>query len=98
LKELNRIPGWIVEQDLRANRSGHDVVAEMDAGGAKSIYFGRKVFDDEVVRFQPPGPGRRPSGIGRPAELLGPLSSDRKSPRATSAKAGAVLEMRVKPR
>ena len=41
-------------------------------------------------RLQPPGVGRRPSGIGRPAELVGPLSSSRKSPRATSANAGGV--------
>jgi len=35
--------------------------------------------------------GRRLSGIGRPAELAGPLSSSCKSPRATSAKAGRVF-------
>ena len=33
------------------------------------------------ILFQPPGAGIRPSGIGRPAELVGPLSSNRKSPR-----------------
>lgn len=49
------------------------------------------------IRFQSPGPGRRPSGIGRPAELAGPLSSSRRPP-PTSAKAGADLERTVKPR
>jgi hypothetical protein len=44
------------------------------------------------MRFQPPGSGVRPSGIGRPAELLGPLSSSRSLPRTTSANAGAALE------
>src|SRR5262245_54123905 len=50
------------------------------------------------MRFQPPGLGRSPSGIGRPAELVAPLSSSRNEPRATSANAGACLEISVKPR
>src|SRR6266540_4158418 len=50
------------------------------------------------MRFQPPGLGRRPSGMGRPAELVGPLSSSRRLPRVTSAKAGAALERSVKPK
>ena len=43
------------------------------------------------MRFQPPGPGLAPSGIGRPAELFGPESSSRRLPRLTSANAGAAL-------
>jgi hypothetical protein len=50
------------------------------------------------MRFQPPGCGVRPSGIGRPAELAGPLSSSRRLPRTTSANAGAALERSVKPK
>src|SRR5205814_4656941 len=50
------------------------------------------------MRFQPPGPGLLPSGIGRPAELFGPLSNRRSDPSATSANAGAALERTVKPR
>src|SRR3954470_22484979 len=50
------------------------------------------------MRFQPPGPGRSPSAIGRPAELVGPLSRSRSAPRATSANAGAWLESNEKPR
>ncbi len=50
------------------------------------------------MRFQPPGPGLRPSGIGRPAELAGPASSSRRLPRVTSANAGAALNRTVKPR
>ena len=42
--------------------------------------------------------GRRPSGMARPAELVGPLSRSRRSPRVTSAKAGAALDRRAKPR
>src|ERR1044072_6446936 len=48
------------------------------------------------MRFQPPGLGRSPSGIGRP-ELFGPLSNNRNDPSVTSANAGAVLERSVKP-
>jgi len=44
------------------------------------------------MRFQPPGFGRSPSGIGRPAELAGPLSRSLSDARWTSAKAGAWLE------
>jgi hypothetical protein len=50
------------------------------------------------MRFQPPGSGVRPSGIGLPAELVGPESSSRSAPRWTSAKAGAMFEIRLKPR
>src|SRR5262245_44774071 len=50
------------------------------------------------MRFQPPGFGRSPFGMGLPAELVAPLRSSRNDPRATSAKAGACLESRVKPR
>ena len=50
------------------------------------------------MRFQPPGSGVRPSGIGRPAELSGPLSSRRRWPRTTSANAGAALVRSSKPK
>src|SRR5215469_8818955 len=50
------------------------------------------------MRFQPPGPGLRPSGIGLPAELPGPASSNRRLPEVTSANAGAKLVRTVKPR
>ena len=45
-----------------------------------------------------PGPGVRPSGIGRPAELAGPASSSRRLPRLTSANAGAAVNRSAKPR
>src|SRR5215217_803295 len=43
------------------------------------------------MRFQPPGPGRSPSDIGLPAELIGPDSSRRRLPLVTSAKAGLLI-------
>jgi hypothetical protein len=50
------------------------------------------------MRFHPPGEGTVPSGIGRPAELVGPLSRSRSLPRITSANAGAALILTVNPR
>jgi hypothetical protein len=50
------------------------------------------------MRFQPPGLGIVPSGMGRLAELAGPLSSSRRLPRVTSVKAGAALLRTSKPR
>src|SRR6266566_3327894 len=50
------------------------------------------------MRFQPPAWGRSPSGIGRSAELAGPLSNSRNDPSVTPANAGAAFESTVKPR
>jgi hypothetical protein len=50
------------------------------------------------IRFQPPGTGVRPSGIGRPAELAGPPSSRRRWPRVTSANAGTADDRTVNPK
>ena len=47
------------------------------------------------MRFQPPGSGVRPSGIGRPAELIRPAQRQAQVPRTTSANAGAALERSV---
>src|SRR4051812_4717479 len=48
LKELDRVAGRILEQDLLAARSGHDVVAERHARGAQAFDLGSDVVDDEV--------------------------------------------------
>jgi hypothetical protein len=48
------------------------------------------------MRFHPPGAGWVPSGMGRPAELFGPLSKRRRLPRTTSANAGAALVRSLK--
>ncbi len=98
LEQLNGIAGRVVEQDLRAAGSGDDVVAEVHAGLAEAFDLGREVVDDEVDAVPSPGRGWLPSGMGRPAELAGPLSSRRRWPRRTSAKAGAALEMTLKPK
>jgi UvrD-like helicase family protein len=49
------------------------------------------------MRFHPPGSGFVLSGIGRPAELVGPASSRRRLPRRTSANAGDALVRSSKP-
>jgi hypothetical protein len=65
LKKLDRIAGRIVEEDLRATRSGHDVVAELHPGGAETIDLGSEVVDDEVDTV--PAPGCGPPAIGHRA-------------------------------
>ena len=46
-------------------------------------------------RFQPPGAGWRPSGIGRAAELVGPLSHSVRSSRPTRAKAAPICSIEL---
>ena len=70
----------------------------VSAGGAQPLDLGRDVVDDEVDAVPAARLGLRPSGIGRPAELVGPLSSSRRWPRTTSANAGAELVESAKPK
>ena len=49
-------------------------------------------------RFHPPGSGRRPSGMGRAAELFGPASHRVRSSRETLANAGRISCSSLKPR
>src|SRR5215208_491304 len=67
LEELDRVAGRILEQNLLAARTGDDVVAERQPGGAEPFDLGRDVLDDEVdavpasrlrgapIRHRPPG-------------------------------------------
>jgi hypothetical protein len=36
LEQLDRVAGWILQQDLLAAVAGHDLVAELPAGGLES--------------------------------------------------------------
>ena len=67
------MPDGIVEQDLLAARAADDVVAKRQPGGAQPLDLGGDVVDDQVDAV-PAARLRavRPSGIGRPAELVGP--------------------------
>src|SRR5262249_51079681 len=74
LKQLHEVPGRISQKSLRAAESGHDVIAELHAGGTKSCDLARKVihnkmdavpatsFGASAIRHGPPG------GAGRSAE------------------------------
>jgi hypothetical protein len=67
LKQLHRVPGRISQKNLRAAGSGHDVIAELHAGGTQSGDFARKIIDDKMdpvpatsfgasaIRHRPPG-------------------------------------------
>jgi hypothetical protein len=48
LKQLDEIAGRILQQDLRSARPRHDVIAELDAGGAQPRDLAREVVHDEV--------------------------------------------------
>src|SRR5207245_9122627 len=96
LEQLDDVAGGILEQDLRSARPGDDLVAGPQAGLAKPVDLSAQVRDHELDAV--PASWRGPLAIGhrRPAELVAPLSSRRRSARATSANAAPAREMRVK--
>lgn len=47
LKQLNRVARRVLEQDLSAARSRHDVIPELQSCVAKAVDFGRDVLDHE---------------------------------------------------
>ena len=98
LEELDEVAGRVLDQDLGAAWTADDVVAKRHSGCFETGDIAGEVGGDEVDSFQPPGPGRAPSGMTRPAELAGPLNSSRRFPRLTSANAGSALDNSLKPR
>ena len=67
LKQFDEITGGVLQKDLRPAGSGHDVVAELRAGGTQSCDLARKIIHNKVdavpatsfgasaVRHGPPG-------------------------------------------
>jgi hypothetical protein len=67
LKQLHQVPGWISQKNLRAAGSGHDVIAQLHAGGTQSGDLARKIihykmdpvpatsFGAGTIRHGPPG-------------------------------------------
>jgi hypothetical protein len=78
LEELDRIAGWVVEQDLLTTGAPDDVIAELQSGGAQPLDLGDDVTTTQVTaspkaRFHPNGVRR--TGQGTPtvvARLLVP--------------------------
>jgi pimeloyl-ACP methyl ester carboxylesterase len=74
LEQLDRVAGRVIEQDLLAARSGDDVVAEGEPGGAQPLDLGFDVVDDEVNAVPATGAGltavrhRSPSRALRPGK------------------------------
>lgn len=74
LEELDRIPGWIVDEDLLAAGSGDNLVAERQPRGTEPFYLGGNVVDEQVdavppARFRLTSVRHRPGGGAlRPAE------------------------------
>lgn len=98
LEEFDDVASWVLEEHLGAARTGDHVISECHSGCSETVDLASEIRGNKVMRFQPPGPGRAPSGMARPAELFGPLKRSRKLPRRTSANAGSALENSWKPR
>jgi lactoylglutathione lyase len=83
LEQLDRIAGRILDQDLAAAAAADDLVAEADSASRSAT--------SSCMRFQPPGSGMRPSGVGwaAPPGPPGEFSSSRRSPRESTANPGA---------
>src|SRR5262245_15584549 len=57
LKQLDEISGWVREQNLRSPWPGHDVIAELDTGGAQPRDLGRNIPHDKVDAVPAAGTG-----------------------------------------
>ena len=86
LEQLDQVARRVLDEDLLPAGTGDDVVAERHAFGPQAGDLGVQVGRKEVNPVPPPGPGRAPSGVARPAELSGPLSSRRRLSRMTGTK------------
>jgi hypothetical protein len=85
-----RLAGFGVRRVLRRHR------CERQADAAESGDLGVQVVDDQVDAVVVSADGV--IGGGRAPELVGPDSRSRSGPRTMSAKAGAALVFKVKPR
>src|SRR5262249_40019353 len=74
LEQLHEIAVPILQQDLLPAMSHADVVAEVEAGKLHFRHSDTRSSTSTTKRFHPPRSGRRPSGMGRAAELCGPAS------------------------
>ena len=70
LEQLDEVAGGVDGEDLRAARAGHDLVAERTPSSVSRATSPSRSSTMRWMRFQPPGPGRSPSVIAWPAELL----------------------------
>jgi hypothetical protein len=70
LEELNEVPGWVVDNNLRAADAGDDVVPKVNSRLAKSFDRGREIgdFDREPV----PAARRGHCAIGHGLSAPGP--------------------------
>src|SRR5262249_13235610 len=71
--------------------AGDHVVPEAHALPSQPRDFGIEVVDEQVDAIPPARAGLPAVGMGRPAELVGPLSSSRRLPRLTSATGSPVV-------
>ena len=66
LEQLDRIAGWVLEQDLLATDAGHDVVAEARSRSCELRDLRGQIIDLDRKPIPPAGCLPRPSGMGCP--------------------------------
>ena len=98
LEQFHHVAGGILAEDLPPARAVDDVVAERHPLRAQRVTKPARSVTCSTNRFQPPGSGFLPSGIGFAAEARGPASHSVRSSRATIAIAGPNCCRSVKPR
>src|SRR5262245_16204129 len=47
-EQLNKITGWVHQQDLRSSRTGHEVIAEPHSGIAQAGNLGWQILNNKV--------------------------------------------------
>jgi hypothetical protein len=75
LEELDRVAGWVVEQDLLTTGAPDDDIAALQSRGAEPLDLGEDVLNDEVDAVlargvQKPG-SRSGSGVGTEIDSFG---------------------------
>jgi hypothetical protein len=75
LEQLDDVAGGVLEQDLRAAGAVTTSLRKLTPAWRSRATSTAMSATMRWMRFQPPGPGLVPSGMGRPAELAGPLAS-----------------------
>ena len=95
-EQFDEVAGGVGDQDLASAGADCDVAAERQPAWRSRSISASRLVTIRWMRLRP-APAKS-SGVARAPELAVPDSSSRSGPRVTSAKAGAGLVRKVKPR
>ena len=99
LEQLDRVAGWILQQDLLATVAVTTSLRNCPCGVPSRATVSGRSSTSIRMRFQPPGAGEPTVGHGLPGHAApGRLSSSRSAPRETCAKPSAGCRSSRKPR